>query len=189
MSPAHREMGGRDHRGGGRRRRYRGRTPEWWQWRREADGDAAPVGIVVHIRLWQPDHWRADRHRRDRPNVRIFRAAAHRKRLSLRLLDATPFENATINVTVPSSGPVFIPPCPVHTATPEELTAAKDPLTGFVGLSFIGFGAAGLPPGALLEVTLRAPDGQIRTGRGVADARGCTRRRGCRSTCRRPTRS
>src|SRR5205823_8511436 len=54
----------------------------------------------------------------------------------------------------------------------QEREAAKDPLNGFVGLSFIGVPVAGLPPGALVEVALRSPDGQIRTGRGVADSGG-----------------
>jgi hypothetical protein len=83
-----------------------------------------------------------------------------------------PFRDAKINVVTPANALVFGTPCPVHDATPAELQQAKDPITGFVGLSYIGVPVAGLSPGALVEVTLRAPDGATRTGRGVADARG-----------------
>jgi hypothetical protein len=86
--------------------------------------------------------------------------------------DRMPFHDAKINVVTPTNALVFGTPCPVHDATPAELQQAKDPITGFVGLSYIGVPVAGLPPGALLEVVLRAPDGAMRTGRDAADVRG-----------------
>jgi hypothetical protein len=86
--------------------------------------------------------------------------------------DRMPFGDAKLDVATPTAALVFGPPCAVHDATAAQLQQAKDPITGFVGLSYIGVPIAGLPPGALDEVTLRAPDGATRTGRGVADARG-----------------
>jgi hypothetical protein len=87
--------------------------------------------------------------------------------------DPKPFQTATINVSTPSSSTqlFFGKPCAIHDATTEELNTAKDGT--FVGLSLIGVPIAGLPPGALVEVVLLAPDGTTqRTGHGVADKDG-----------------
>jgi hypothetical protein len=68
---------------------------------------------------------------------------------------------------------VFGTPCAIHDATTKELDDGKDPTNGFVGKSLIGVPIAGLPPGALVEVVLTAPDGTtLRTGRAVADGQG-----------------
>lgn len=87
--------------------------------------------------------------------------------------DATPFEQATVEGTEPTDTLVFGSPCAIHDATTKELDDNKDPTNGFVGRSLIGVPIAGLPPGALVEVVLTAPDGTtLRTGRAIADGQG-----------------
>ncbi|MFA5883800.1 MAG: hypothetical protein WDA60_08120 [Acidimicrobiia bacterium] len=86
--------------------------------------------------------------------------------------DATPWEQATVTAETQTAQPVVGATCKVHDANAAELAAARDPLTGFLGLSFLGVPIADLDPNGLVQIGARAPDGALRTGRGVADKTG-----------------
>jgi hypothetical protein len=89
--------------------------------------------------------------------------------------DSKPFETATVDVgaATPTATKLFFGmTCTNHNATATQLDNALDPLTGFRGLSLLGVPVAGLQPSGLLQIGVRAPDGAIRTGNGVADSAG-----------------
>src|SRR5262249_5619972 len=84
----------------------------------------------------------------------------------------TPFENATVDRGTGVGDPVVGGACKNHNASAADLQASADPITKFVGPSYIGVAVAGLRSGGLVRIVVRAPDGQTRTGDGVADKSG-----------------
>ena len=86
--------------------------------------------------------------------------------------DSKPFETATIDVGTTAFKPYIGEYCKIHDATATELDNARDPLTNFRGLSLFGVPIAGLQPNGLVQIGVVAPDGAVRTGNGVADAKG-----------------
>jgi hypothetical protein len=59
-----------------------------------------------------------------------------------------------------------------HNGTPADRQAAADPKTGFVGPSYFVVQFVGIASGSRVRIEVRAPDGQVRTGDGLADKSG-----------------
>ena len=83
------------------------------------------------------------------------------------------FRTVTVTTSTGRLDLFFGTTCKIHDASAQDLDNAEDPTNGFRGLSLLGVPISGLPPGAVAEVVLVAPDGQtVRTGRATADSNG-----------------